>query len=384
VRAFCVSALAAALCFAFPASAARSRVVWADWPDNRHGWVGCGENALCSTEDGGRTWRKIFKGGNYLFGYHRSSATAGVLEAGNWHGAVLWTRDNGRTWYVLPNINGGGYRDGLPGPVVEGRDSFLFWHHSGRVLSQLTGWPADRNPPCIADHSMGRPVCLIPLSESPFESTAVATIPSGRLDAMTNLPGGVAALVIDDRAEPAPGFFTGLPVAVLVRRKSESRFIPLPPSALPERNITCTWLAAAWPKLFVVAGKTYGTWRPCERTPHAFWLSRDGGDHWELRSTKITGRRTTAVAGGQIGSKVAVPGGWIAALQGVPARLAVRTLGHVRRFALPLTKGCRVSAARPVVDWPRIFVLGRAVAGTTSIRWWSADGGATWDVYGRC
>lgn len=331
---------------------------------------------VCSSENGGRSWHKIFSGGNHLFGYRRTSAVAGVVEAGNWGWAVVWTRDNGRSWYDLPNVPGA-YQDGGSPPFFGGRGHSLFWHQQQRTLYQLTPWPASQNPRCEGQ-GVFPGVCSLPLARSPFQSTAIATIPAGRLGAMASVPDGVAALVVEGE-EPLPGLVTGVPIAVLLRRGAETRSAPLPEAPLPGHRITCRSITAAWPELFVTAALSRGG---CDQTRHVLWRSRDGGSNWELHSTAIVGRKPTAVQGGLAGAKVAVPGGWVAALSGSPARLAVRVLDHTRRFALPLPRGCRVSAARPIVAWPRMFVAGRGRSGASRIQWWSSDGGATWDIFG--
>src|SRR5512133_1964872 len=68
----------------------------ASWADARHGWApnpsyeglckrtwqATGDSSLCSTEDGGRSWRVIFVGGNYVFTAVRTSAQAGIVSSG--------------------------------------------------------------------------------------------------------------------------------------------------------------------------------------------------------------------------------------------------------------------------------------------------------------
>jgi hypothetical protein len=84
------------------------RISWAD-AKHRYGWVTsespqrryCSRdgNVLCATDDGGKHWRAIFRGGNYIFGYLRWSKNAGVLSAGAYSHGELWTRDGGRHWW---------------------------------------------------------------------------------------------------------------------------------------------------------------------------------------------------------------------------------------------------------------------------------------------
>ena len=142
--------------FALPLAAAAGRpppssISWADF---RHGWAPCvpDERELCSTEDGGKTWRGIFWGGNYFFAYVRTSATSGIVQSGNTVASTYWTRTNGRRWYELPNV---------PKPDLArgddriggfaGRGAALFW--TGTGLNQITGWPARADPPCCTTSS---------------------------------------------------------------------------------------------------------------------------------------------------------------------------------------------------------------------------------------
>lgn len=112
---------AAAVLFLVPASATSGsagkttrsadrppRISWAD-AKHRYGWVSsespqrryCSRdgNVLCATDDGGKHWRAIFRGGSYIFGYLRWSKNAGVVSAGAYSHGELWTRDGGRHWW---------------------------------------------------------------------------------------------------------------------------------------------------------------------------------------------------------------------------------------------------------------------------------------------
>ena len=127
-----------------------------------------------------------------------------------------------------------------------------------------------------------------------------------------------------DRVSKLPADKNGIRGAVLIRRGSETRLVPLREAPLPRHTYTCSNIYAAWPELFVTAAHNNGG---CARTRHVLWRSRDGGGDWKLQSTAIVGRKPSAVKGGSPGAKVTVPGGWVAALKGPPARLAIRALG---------------------------------------------------------
>ncbi len=97
------------------------RISWAD-AKHRYGWVVttvsshrryCSHDGavLCATDDGGRHWRAIFHGSNYIFGYLRWSKNAGVISAGAYSHGELWTRDGGRHWWGTRAFYLGGYED---------------------------------------------------------------------------------------------------------------------------------------------------------------------------------------------------------------------------------------------------------------------------------
>lgn len=106
-----------------------AQISWAD-AKHRYGWVSSASparrfcsrdgNVLCATDDGGKHWRPIFRGGSYVFGYLRWSKTAGVVSAGGYSHFELWTRDGGRHWWSTRAFSQGGVGElGLgfgPGP----------------------------------------------------------------------------------------------------------------------------------------------------------------------------------------------------------------------------------------------------------------------------
>ncbi len=363
-----------AACVALPAAAKPSFIRAATWADNRHGWVECRETIVCSTEDGGRTWHDILTGGNFVFSLVRTSAGAGVVETGRTSGATFWTRDNGKRWYELPNVPAPDYGGGGRALLLEGRGGLLFWHQSERTLNQITPWPATVAPSCRGPSWPGPNTCVLSLADSPFTSTAVATIPSGSLARMRNIDGGVAALVTADDPNASPA-------AVLVHRGQSNVVSPLPEPPLSRRSLTCTGLFARWPALFVTAA-SFAEGKGCSKLPRVLWRSADGGGTWAVASTTRVAQVGTATRPGLLGKAVAVPGGALVPMRDAPARLELRQLTRKRDVLLPGGRRCRV--AQVVAAWPALYVTGRKAGGTTPIRWWSDDGGATWAVFGRC
>jgi hypothetical protein len=368
---FALGAALAIACVALPAAAAPTMLRNASWADNRHGWIDCHGGGVCATEDGGRSWRQIFTGGNYIFALVRTSVTAGMTETGNTAGFSFWTRDNGVRWYELPNVpTPTGSERGL---VFEGRGNLLFWHQSGTTLFQLTPWPATADPPCKGQSWPGPGTCVLAEADSPFTSTAVETIPTGTLDRMRNIPGGVAVLVTATDPNASPG-------GVLVHRGDTNSVSTLPEPPLERRSLTCTGFYAAWPALFVEAS-SFSAGPGCAKLPRVLWRSADGGDTWTVASTTHVGARAVAARRGALGRRIAVPGGTIAPYRAAPARLEISQLA-TQKLRLPAGARCRVATI--VVAWPAILVTGRRAAGAGTIRWWSNDGGSSWSVFGRC
>jgi hypothetical protein len=363
----------AAVCVALPAAATPAFIRTATWADNRHGWVECRKSEVCATEDGGRTWHDIFTGGNFIFSLVRTSAGAGVTQTGRTIGSTFWTRNNGKRWYELPNVPVPGYGGGDRGLVFEGRGSFLFWHQSGRTLNQITPWPATVAPPCRPGE-LDLDACALSLTDSPFTSTSVATIPTGSLDRMRNIDGGVAALVTADDPNASPA-------AVLVHRGDSNAVTTLPEPPLSRRSLTCTEFFAGWPALFVSAASYTGK-QGCSKLVHVLWRSADGGRTWTVAATKQVALVGAGTRPGALGKTVLVPGGAVVPMKTAPARLELRQLAKKRDVLLPAGSRCRV--AQVVAAWPALYVTGRKADGTTPIRWWSDDGGATWAVFGAC
>jgi hypothetical protein len=365
-----------AVCVALPAAATPAFIRAASWADNQHGWVECRESEVCATEDGGRTWHDIFTGGNFIFSLVRTSAGAGVTQTGRTIGSTFWTRNNGKRWYELPNVpvpdlGSGGNTRAL---VLEGRGGLLFWHQSEQTLNQITPWPATVDPPCNGPSWPGPNTCVLAAADSPFTSTAVATIPTGSLDRMRNIDGGVAALVTADDPNASPA-------AVLVHRGDSNAVTTLPEPPLSRRSLMCTEFFAGWPALFVSAASYTGK-QGCSKLARVLWRSADSGRTWTVAATKQVAQVSAGTPPGALGKVVLVPGGAVVPMKTTPARLELRQLAKKRDVLLPAGSRCRV--AQVIAAWPALYVTGRRADGTTPIRWWSDDGGATWAVFGRC
>jgi hypothetical protein len=139
-------------------------ITWADL-GHRHGWTGVTSGGpivqgaapdphcpgtqrssgsiafLCATDDGGKSWRRIFQAGAglvFLRDFTRTSATAGVVSISRedqlprtLRSGVFWTRDSGKHWYETTGI----------GTQVEHRANRLFWRSAQGVLYEVRPWP---------------------------------------------------------------------------------------------------------------------------------------------------------------------------------------------------------------------------------------------------
>src|SRR5262249_31547841 len=157
--------------------------------------------------------------------------TAGMATTGNTSGYSFWTRNNGERWYELPNVPTP--TNSERGLVFQGHGNLLFWHQSAETLFQVTPWPASADPLCKGQSWPGPNTCVLAEGDSPFPSKAVATIPTGPLDRMRNIPGGVAVLVTAADSNASP---TG----VLVHRGDTNVVQALPEPPLDRRSLTCT------------------------------------------------------------------------------------------------------------------------------------------------
>jgi hypothetical protein len=253
------------------------------------------ESDLCSTDDGGRTWREIFSCCNFIFGFAHTSAMSGVVESGYRAAGTFWTRDNGARWYTLPNVPAQDFLTGAGGraPVFAGRGLLLFWAQNVSLgidgtLNQITGWPATVDPPCR--RASDSDICRLTLDQSPFESREVATM-HGLVEGMRIVPGGVAALL-----NPAAA---GEALSVLVYRDGPARTTQLPKPPVAPNTLANVAFAVAWPRLFVERGAfdAYGVNRA-----DVLWRSTDAGASWRVQSARLIPRRALATGVGRVGA----------------------------------------------------------------------------------
>lgn len=348
------------LAVGFPASiggAPRGTPVFSEWIDARHGWA-YEDGTVHATADGGRTWRLVFKGSNYIFSPTvRTSRGAGVVSTGKQAGGTFWTNDGGRRWYdtqVVPLR-----------AMASGRGNLLFWHVWGAELSRVAGWPprgdfgCRRLNPDWGPPAPGHPLCAAPANEAGMRSGAVARLDRGTFGLMRSVPGGVFAGV----------WGTGDPRVALFRNGAltETRLPDEPARADGHDRVE---VAAAWPSLYGTSGS-------------ALWRSGDGGKTWAvLAGGAEPGPLRRARGAARIGVRAWLPGGFVAIARADRRRvLMMRQLGGTRLLALSGSAGC--SALEPRVDWPQVFVEGRR-AGRTVAVWLSADGGKRWTRFGRC
>ena len=122
---------------------------------------------MYSTDDGGRTWARIYPHGAAKL--VRTSARVGILATGDRVSRCgcrmvrLWTNDSGVTWHRTHKAAGGGF---------VASSAALWWWRGGRLYRSVT-WPP----------SMGK-----------LEARWVAHLPGVILEADA-VPGGVLALV---------------------------------------------------------------------------------------------------------------------------------------------------------------------------------------------
>jgi hypothetical protein len=391
VRTLGVVAVALALPIGAPAAAPRPfPVAEVSFSDPMHGWapnyalrLECESAAICSTDDGGRTWETIFQYGTFLKDPLRTSASAGVVQSGRFAFYPWWTRDGGRTWYAMerPPAPNPGLQDPTP-PQYQGHAHLLFLHYFGRTLYRVVPWPPRSNPPCVPAGQGYDGVCGLPPANGGLEYRPLYTLAGGRLGPMRNVPGGVAAPVYGDEYSPQ-GSIVGvaalIPHAVLVHRAGVTAVHGFP-GAPPGRNAVGEerGLAVSWPWMFV-AGYRGVPDRCCERIRAILWRSGDGGATWRVEETGNVRRRPrVAFASPPTNTRFPLAGGWIATVRGRTA-LAIRQARRTRVLHLPLA-GCAPRLARPRADWPYLYVE----AVNRRLRWYSDDGGRSWAIFGHC
>ncbi len=203
--------------------------------DARHTWQSR-EDGVYATDDGGRTWRRIYAGP--AVAVVRTSTEDGVIAVGspasacNCSTTQLWTADGGRTWHALPEVGGD----------FQGRGSRLYWW-TAAALYELA-WPPKPHP----------------------ASRRIATT-DGQIVSAVDVPGGIAALV--DRREQPP--------QVIVSRGGAASTVTLPDAG---DTVVPRTLTAAWPDL-TVTGTDY-THPSAAPDPTVTWQSRDGGVTWTV------------------------------------------------------------------------------------------------------
>jgi hypothetical protein len=331
------------------------------WADTSHGWSPWSEKlpcpriaSVCATEDGGRSWHPILddpQGGEVAYAV-RTSRQAGVAVLTV--RGVIWTPDNGRRWFDLAAIPNQPFH--AP-PYVQGHDRYLFWEPESpaRTLYQVTPWPPAR-----------------PLAGAPgVTSRPVMRLEDGSFAQMRSIPGGIVAFI--GRNDPPR-------TELLIRRYGRNRVSPLP--AAPAASVRPARLFAAWPRLLVYGEDSLASTRT------VLWLSSDGGARWIVLRAAATAAPSRTISGRalRLGAKVPVPGGWVAPVRGgSQPRLVIRRPGGVQTLRLPRPSAarCVVTAATPVVDWPMVSVAGRTRSGSTAVRWFSLDRGASWRVFVR-
>jgi hypothetical protein len=211
-------------------TAARARA-YTSWSDKLHGWQSR-EGGVFSTDDGGRTWQRIYP--TYAQRVVRLSASDGVISVGT--GAVacacrerqLWTRDGGRSWHETRAL----------GPSFVGAGADLYTWAGSAVRRAV--WPPRRSTP------------LTTLRESIADAAPI--------------PGGVAVLLTDSGRS-----WDNSARVVEVRGHTQSTIaLPNEPGQVLARALT-----AAWPSLVV---RTYVFTTNGRKT--VTWRSTDGGRTW--------------------------------------------------------------------------------------------------------
>jgi Kelch motif len=313
----------------------------ATWADARHGWAAhindgaCrpywegGDSVLCATEDGGRTWRRIFVGGNYIFQAVRTSRQAGIVSTGAWGHYEYWSRDNGKHWY---RIALDGFEYGVIGstvPHLAGRGTHLYYAHApsngtsgGRItISRLTPWPPPGPAECAGPWSrsvLGWPehatpvhetgnICLGPPVDAGTSASVVLTL-EGRLWRLAPLPGGFFALYWPQG--------DGEHLTAVVHRNGATTTRELPrPVFDAEMEPDSPQLRIDWPALAVVL--VYRTTPGYRESEEVVWRSTDGGGMWS-KSQRLSWTSESAVpveragtAAGVVGEEIVLAGGYV-------------------------------------------------------------------------
>ena len=212
--------------------------------DALHGWASR-EDGVYSTDDGGRTWRRVYP--HHAARLVRTSAQAGILATGDRVSRCgcrmvrLWTNDGGATWHRTRAAAGSGFV-GSSGSV---------WWWRGGLLYRTVAWPSP------AGQLQGRRVAHLP----------------GVIVEAVAVPNGVLALV-SNRA-----FGLGLdnsPRLLLVQgtRVSVLR-LPRVSGDLLVRSLEVAWPSAT------VRGADVTAFTRGEEGP-VTWTTLDGGRSWSV------------------------------------------------------------------------------------------------------
>jgi hypothetical protein len=209
------------------------------WPTGSLGWRTDG-SAVFSSENGGRTWHRIFPKRVEILSVARTSRAAGVI--GNFQ-RRYWTTDNGRHWRVTTRIS----------PQFDGRGRWLFYIGGQRQLYRVSPWPPH-----------GRTI----------RRHLISTASVGSFAQIAAVPGGVVAVIdIGERPPYRP--------KVLIRRSGTTRLTELPSGGRASGTCNVIGLTAEWPSINVV-GQPRNPDGSCSADMDAamVWWSPDGGQTW--------------------------------------------------------------------------------------------------------
>jgi len=288
-----VLALALTLGLSGAVAGVRGRPVYAvvSWADARHGWV-AGEGwaadrggwrcptvgrvtfGVCASENGGKTWRSIFSGGDFPGGDYdgfpaavRTSIRAGIISVVEKYGCwIYWTRDNGAHWFPSSVVD-------CSGSVIDGRGSRLYWAQMQRgTVYQVQGWPPVGEVTCVGEWR-GNVCAGLPVDVG-MRSVPVLTVDAARLVQLALLPTGFAALF--QKAG-------GLTVAVRDGASTTVRDLPnpqLPPGFLLVPDALA--FSTAWPRLTLRV--LWISYPDGDTTLQEVFRSTDGGRTWVVAS----------------------------------------------------------------------------------------------------
>jgi hypothetical protein len=212
--------------------------------DALHGWASR-EDGVYSTDDGGRTWRRVYP--RHAARLVRTSAQAGILATGDRASRCgcrmvrLWTNDGGATWHRTRAAAGGGFV-GSSGSV---------WWWRGGLLYRTVAWPPS------ARQLQGRQVAHLP-----GVIVEAVAVPDGVLALVSNR---VAGLGLDN--SPRLLLVQGTRVSVLRLPRVSG-------------DLLVRALEAAWPSARV-RGADVTAFTRGESGP-VTWTTLDGGRSWSV------------------------------------------------------------------------------------------------------